>query len=264
MENIENRDIEKNSEKRFRITLSGYVLNTAIRIIKPLVDMVKFKYTNEGLAITVIDPAHVNMIDMLIERDGLMEYDIEEDTTFSIDLDNIPKINDNDTVSISRQNGILKIEYSNITKQVEELDSDYIGDVRIPKLSTGNKYEIYTKPVRNFVNEANKITDSIRITAGLDKMILKAVKDDNNKMEMTLVNDMDYHVINTQYDSITCAYPLEYLYKFMKNLKLVNDITLTYMTDYPMSIEAKFPVAKDKNAMDVIDVRFMLAPRMEH
>lgn len=249
----------------FRIGMTGYTWNKVVSLLKTLNNEVKFKCEPEGIRVITIDPAHVSILNILILRDSLIERDITDNTVFLLDLKELPKIADNSYISLYRENGKLTIRYNNSTEmQIKELGYYDVYTPKKPALDCENEFMISAKTLRDFVVDAHKISDTIKIELTTSDKLILLSENENKNIRSEFDNKYGYNIIKQVTNNSISYYPLDYLYKLMKNTKSVNDLYISFKTEYPIKITFKIPVTKDKKAYypeDMIEVEYYLAIR---
>lgn len=54
----------------FKAKIKAEVLREVVDVISALVDEAKFNITSEGISLRAVDPAHVAMLDMALQKKG--------------------------------------------------------------------------------------------------------------------------------------------------------------------------------------------------
>ena len=62
----------------FKATISSDILKDVIGVITTLVDEVKVNVHEDGFTIRTVDPAHVAMVDMSLERSAFEEFEAND------------------------------------------------------------------------------------------------------------------------------------------------------------------------------------------
>ncbi len=75
----------------FQAKVKSETLKGIVDVVSTLVDEAKFNVDSKGVALKAVDPAHVAMIDMKIEKSAFEEF-AADDTELGIDLDKIKEV----------------------------------------------------------------------------------------------------------------------------------------------------------------------------
>ena len=88
----------------FHAKIKSETLKGIVDVVSTLVDEAKFNIDPEGLEIKAVDPAHVAMVDMRVEKTAFEEFSAD-DMELGIDLDKIKEV-----LKLSRGGDILEID----------------------------------------------------------------------------------------------------------------------------------------------------------
>jgi len=130
--------------------------------------------------------------------------------------------------------------------QEEELPS-------IDKLDFKTKARVKSDVIKNGIDDAEVVSDSVVFEAKKDAFIMKAVGD-TSSAELVL-NKGDPALIELQGSESRARYPLDYLKKMIKAAKLSEEATIMWSKDYPMKLSFK--------DVDKVEMSFILAPRVQ-
>ena len=75
----------------FQAKVKSETLKGIVDVVSTLVDEAKFNIDSKGVSLKAVDPAHVAMIDLKIEKSAFEEFSADE-TELGIDLDKIKEV----------------------------------------------------------------------------------------------------------------------------------------------------------------------------
>lgn len=233
---------------------------TAISI---LVDEATFKIDAEGLKLRAMDPSRVAMIDFEWPKSIFQEYVATEPTKICINISELLKLlkragkEEAVELSLDDKTGRLLVtitgKYSrNFTMPTLEASEE---EVPTPKISFNVKAKTTTQGLSQAIEDAQLVSDHVRIEAEPDKLTLSASGD---LMGATIIlqkgNDalLDLEVK----ENAKATFSLSYLSEIIKAASATSDIaTLEFSTDMPVRID--FQQIKEGK------LTFFLAPRIE-
>ncbi len=233
---------------------------TAISI---LVDEATFKIDSEGLKLRAMDPSRVAMIDFEWPKSLFQEYVSTEPTKICLNISELLKLlkragkEEAVELALDEKTGRLLVTITgkynrNFTMPTLEASEE---EVPTPKISFNVKAKTTTQGLSQAIEDAQLVSDHVRIEAEPDKMTLSASGD---LMGATIVlqkgNDalLDLEVK----ENAKAIFSLSYLSEIIKAASATSDIaTLEFSSDMPVRID--FQQIKEGK------LTFFLAPRIE-
>jgi len=265
------------------ITLRG-TKTDIIRMFQPILalnDECKLLVRKNGIECKVVDPAHVIMAQILIDKTYFSEYKTSKKLKigeeFSIGLDIESFIESMSMTAINHSDEAVVVldsddDTGNITLYSEGLtfnkpfnlaNSTGMSDPKLPTLTLPFVFEIKSqKKLRQIVRDISKFSDHLKIRQDLNnknKLFIEWYDSYDNLCSYTITNKLmktlDY---TSKDDTVKSLYPTEYLDNILKGLSkaFFGDVTVKCWMgpDYPIRISAgKKP----------LEVNYLLAPRIE-
>ena len=256
---------------------SSALLKDAVSIAYEIVkDEAAFRISNDGLFMNAMDPANVSMIILRILRPAFETYKIDSETTIGIDMDKLFQVLkqadasdsvtlklDDESSSTSGKKGAgntLKIIFKGRTRRtfsVPLMDVPMEGRP-VPALNFEAKVVMNSAALAQGVSDAEIISDAVALTipqdakefvmeakGSLGHFELRASKEDEN----TPVKEIDAN------KPCRAVYAVDYLKKMIKASKINEDVIIQFRTDFPLRL--------DYVKTDVMQLSFILAPRVE-
>jgi proliferating cell nuclear antigen len=233
---------------------------TAISI---LVDEATFKIESEGLRLRAMDPSRVAMIDFEWPKTIFAEYECSEPSKMCINISEILKLlkraSKDETVELSLDDktGRLQVKITgkytrNFTMPTLEASEE---EVPTPKISFNVKAKTTTHGLSQAIEDAQLVSDHVRIEADSEKLTLNATGDLMGAI-ITLQKGSDALLDLETKENSKATFSLSYLSEIIKAASATSDIaTIEFSTDMPVRID--FQQTKEGK------LTFFLAPRIE-
>jgi proliferating cell nuclear antigen len=226
---------------------------TAISI---LVDEATFKIEPEGLKLRAMDPSRVAMIDFEWPKTIFEEYVAQEPSKMCINISELLKLlkragkDEAVELSLDDKTARLQVKISgkytrNFTMPTLEASEE---EVPTPKIAFNVKAKTTTQGLSQAIEDAQLVSDHVRIEAEPEKLTLSATGD--------LMGASDTLLDLEAKENSKATFSLSYLSEIIKAASATSDIaTLEFSTDMPIRI--------DFQQMKEGKLTFFLAPRIE-
>jgi len=233
---------------------------TAISI---LVDEATFKIDPEGLKLRAMDPSRVAMIDFEWPKSLFQEYVATEPSKICLNISELLKLlkragkEEAVELSLDDKTGRLLVtitgKYSrNFTMPTLEASEE---EVPTPKISFNVKAKTTTQGLSQAIEDAQLVSDHVRIEAEPEKLTLSA-SGDLMGATITLQKGNDALLDLEVKEAAKATFSLSYLSEIIKAASATSDIaTLEFSSDMPVRID--FQQQKEGK------LTFFLAPRIE-
>jgi len=233
---------------------------TAISI---LVDEATFKIEPDGLKLRAMDPSRGAMIDFEWPKTIFQEYTCTEPTKICLNISELLKLlkragkEESVELSIDEKTGRLLItiqgKYArNFNMPTLEASDE---EVPTPKISFNVKAKTTTNGLSQAIEDAQLVSDHVRIEAEPEKLTLSA-SGDLMGATITLQKGSDTLLELDVKENAKATFSLSYLSEIIKAASATSDIaTLEFSTDMPVKID--FQQTKEGK------LTFFLAPRIE-
>ncbi len=236
-------------------------LKDSISIISDLVNEAKFKITPNAMELVAMDPANVAMVVFKLLSSCFTEYDVKEDTELSIDLGNLKQIlrraGANDMLSLEIEENRLKLQLkgkSTRTFSIPLIESEE-KEQKEPELSFPVNIKTNTSIFNNAIEDIDIVAESVTFEADKGSFVITG-ESDLSKANVEIKADDDTNISIEGDDKIKAKYSVEYLKKMMDASKLCDNMVIQFNKDYPLRV--------DYTVVDKLQLRFILAPRVEN
>ncbi len=242
----------------FKAKIKAEVLKEIVDVISALVDEAKFNIKPDGISLRAVDPAHVAMLDMSLQKKAFEEYKAKE-CELGIDIDKLREVlklagsGDIFNIEHDEDKNRLVLDVGNITRRMALVDTAGMSDPKVPNLNLPAKLMVNTNELRRGLRAAEAVSDHVALIASPDsfEMVSEGDTDSVNlKLPKALLKELDCK------ENQKSLFSLDYFSTMVKAIGSTPEVTLYLGTDYPINLE--FDIA-DGNG----HVKFLLAPRIE-
>lgn len=242
----------------FNAKVKSDVLKGIIDVTAPLVNEVKFNINPKGITLRAVDPAHVAMVDLVVENKAFDEYKASE-MELGIDMDKLAGImrlsNSGDMVNIEydEDTNRLIIKIGNLVRKMGLIDTAGMPDPKMPNLNLPAKVILKASELNQGVRASEAVSDHLAITVNKDNFELFA-EGDTDTVNLKLPKDL----LENLEASSKCRslFSIDYFSNMIKPVRGEDPITIMIGNDNPIKVE--FDIAEKKG-----HVTYLLAPRIE-
>jgi proliferating cell nuclear antigen len=242
----------------FQAKVKSETLKGIVDVVSTLVDEAKFNIDSKGVTLKAVDPAHVAMIDMKIEKSAFEEFAADE-TELGIDLDKIKEVlrlsRSGDVISLEQdeEKNRLVINVGNVTRRMNLVDTTGMSDPKVPNLNLPAKVAVASEELQKGIKAAESISDHIALTAQPEGFEMVSEGDTDS---VSLKLSKDQLVSLECKESVRSLFPLDYFSNMIRAIPMGTVITMSLGNDYPVKLE--FSIADGRGT-----VNYLLAPRIE-
>jgi len=242
----------------FDAKVKSDVLKEVIDVVSTLVDEAKVTAGKDGLTVKAVDPAHVAMVDLTLDR-GAFEAYKADDVELGLDMDKMKEV-----LKLSRAGEVLAIDHEedknrltvhvgNITRRMSLVDTAGMSDPKVPNLNLPAKVKVRTEELRQGIRASESVSDHIALIATPDGFEILS-EGDTDSANLKLPKDMLDELVCK--DKVRSLFPLDYFSNMVKAIGSAPTVTMYMGSDYPVRME--FDIAGGKG-----QVKYLLAPRIE-
>ena len=242
----------------FEVKVKADVLKEVVDVISTLVDEAKFNVTKDALAVKAVDPAHVAMVDLSLDK-GAFESFRADECELGVDMDKVKEVlrlakaGDIITMTHEEEKNRLVMNVGNTTRRMSLVDTAGMSDPKVPSLNLPAKLTVRTDELRQGIRASESVSDHIALIVGPDGFEIVSEGDTDtvsHKVPKELLEDLQAK------EGVRSLFPLDYFSNMVKAISTAQTVKLYLGNDYPVKME--FPIAGGKG-----EVRYLLAPRIE-
>jgi len=241
----------------FKAKIKSYYLKDFINIVSNVADEIKLNIQNNGWSVKVVDPAHVALLDVMLDKDAFVEYETDG-MEIGIDVERFKKVagslkKDSDVdIEFRPKTNKLNIKNGNLTRRLTLLDTTNIADIKLPNIDFTGTAVLGIDEFKQGVTAASSISDVLTIEMTKDSFRITS-NDDLEEIDLT-VSDKTLFGLSVN-GSCKTMYSTVYLSNFLKTVK-TDVLTLKTGKDIPLMFELK-------TLNGFCNVNYLLAPRIE-
>jgi proliferating cell nuclear antigen len=242
----------------FHAKVRSETLKGIVDIVSTLVDEAKFNINSEGFSLKAVDPAHVAMVDLEVEKGAFEEF-VADDTELGIDLDKIKEVlrlaKSGDIIDMEQdeERNRLIMNVGNVSRRMNLVDTTGMSDPKVPNLDLPTKLSVSAEELQKGIRAAESVSDHIAMNANSDGFELYSEGDTDT---VSLKLDKDSLVSLKSEESVRSLFPLDYFSNMIRAISGGTVVQISLGNDYPVKME--FNIAGDKGR-----VGYLLAPRIE-
>jgi proliferating cell nuclear antigen len=242
----------------FEAKLKADILKEMVDVVSTLVDEAKFNVGKDSIAVKAVDPAHVAMVDLSLDRSAFEGYKAEE-AELGIDMDKMKEIlrlaKAGDVISLNHDEdkNRLVVAVGNTTRRMSLVDTAGMSDPKVPSLNLPAKLTVRTDELRQAIRASESVSDHIALKASNEGFEVVSEGDTDTVSHMVSKDMLDELQAK---DAVRSLFPLDYFSNMVKAISSAQTVTLYLGTDYPVKMEFKIAAGKG-------EVKYLLAPRIE-
>ena len=246
----------------FKATITKVnLLTDPISTIAELIDEGIFKLNKEGISFVAADRAMVAAVDFFISSSAFKSYEIEKPQEIGVNLGNLLSVlkraTANDSVTISLKDNRIEFVIEGKSKRRFVIPLLDISSEELPgieQLEFTTHVSLKSDVFQSGIEDAEIVSDSVVFEATPESFVVRA-EGDISKSELEVKKGDEPLLAIKASGTVKSRYPLEYLKKILKALRISDRVDIKYSQDYPLKIEFSSP---DKN----VQLNFVIAPRI--
>jgi proliferating cell nuclear antigen len=245
-------------QRLFEGKVKADVLKEVVDVVSTLVDEAKFNIGKDSITVKAVDPAHVAMVDLTLDRGAFEAYKAEEGE-LGVDMDKMKEIlrlaKGGETISLSHDENKnrLIVTVGNTTRRMGLVDTAGMSDPKVPSLNLPAKLVVRTDELRQAIRASESISDHIALKASPEGFEVVS-EGDADTVSHVVPKDLLEEL--QAKEPVRSLFPLDYFSNMVKAISSAQTVTLSLGSDYPVKME--FKIAGGKG-----EVRYLLAPRIE-
>ena len=244
-----------------KLSISIKNLREIIDLLNTVVSEAKLKLDSNGLSVKAVDSAHVAMIDIHMNKESFIDYNVDQEDELAVDVDKLKGIiklaTSSDNIVIIKENERLKFKLGSISKSIPLLDNSSVLTPKVPPIHSESYVVMRKGELERGLKAAEDVSDAIKLIMKPEEFRARSASESEDSEMVLQKSDLIELNCNAEVKS---SYPLDYLLRLVKSLGNTEELKLSFKDDYPLSIEFK----TSKDAVEGVSGFFLLAPRMEH
>lgn len=251
-------EAELEGKRVLKVRCKAQVLGEVVECIGNLVDEAKFHFAKDGLSLRAVDPAHVAMVELTLQKAGFLdfasgEHDLGIDIGKLKDVLKLAGAGDDVEVSLDDNANKIVCRIGNITRRMSLVDTANMTDPKVPKLDLPAVVTVPTAELEKGIRAAEAISDHVALVTDKDSFELLA-EGDTDAVSLKLGKDVLPGIKASE--QTKSLFSLDYFSNMVKAAKGSQTLTLNLGSDYPVRVEFDFAGGNGH-------VVYLLAPRIE-
>lgn len=222
------------------------LLRDSIDTISQIIDEGVFRLKKEGIELIAADRAMVAVVDFKLLSSAFEKYDCGTETSIGLNLANFLTIlrragNDKVTLKLNEKENKLEVIIQGDSVRSLSIPIIDISSEDVPPISQLNfsaSAEMKASVMEEGIFDADIVADSVIIESN-DSMLKFRAEGDSSKAELKMEKNSHALLSIDSKDAVRARYPLDYLKKFVKAIRLVDNAKLYFGNDFPMKLELK-------------------------
>jgi proliferating cell nuclear antigen len=242
----------------FKARIRMEVLRELVEVISTLVSEVKFSVSKEGIEVKAVDPSHVAMLVLKLDRGAFEEF-TGEPTEIGVDVEKLKEVlrlsKPGDVLDLQFDGGKnrLVIKVGKVTRHMSVVDPAGITDPKVPNVSPPGIAVVKMEELRQGIRGSESISDHVTLTLEPEGFTMHS-EGETDRVDMRLPKE-GLGRLEVK-DTVRSMYPLDFFSSMVKSITSSDEVTLHVGNEYPLKIE--FAMAGGHG-----EGRFLLAPRVE-
>ncbi|MFA5313892.1 MAG: DNA polymerase sliding clamp [Methanomassiliicoccales archaeon] len=243
----------------FQSKLRSETLKGVVDVVSTLIDEAKFVIDANGVSLKAVDPAHVAMIDLHLDKAAFEQFSAN-DTELGLDLDKL-----RDVLRLSKSGDLIEmrqdeernrlvISVGNITRRMNLVSTEGMSDPKVPNITLPAKLSVNIEELQRGIKAAESISDHISLNANPDGFELIS-EGDTDLVSLKLPKDL--LVSLDCKDPVRSLYPMDYFSNLIRAIPAGTVLSVNIGNDLPVRLDFEIAGGKGK-------VKYLLAPRIEN
>lgn len=240
----------------FKLRVKMEVLRELVDVVSTLVSEVKLSISKDGLEAKAVDPSHVAMLVLKLQKAVFEEF-TGEATDIGVDIEKLKEV-----LRLSKPGDIIDLQFDGknrlvasvgrVTRQMAVVDPAGITDPKVPNVSPPATVTVKTEDVRQGIRGSESFTDHVTLSLDPDAFTLHS-EGDTDRLDLRLPKEMLARL--DVKESVKSMYPLDFFSAMVKSISS-DEATLHVGNEYPLKIEFAMGMGRGEG-------RYLLAPRVE-
>lgn len=240
----------------FKLRVKMEVLRELVDVVSTLVSEVKLSVSKDGLEAKAVDPSHVAMLVLKLQKSVFEEF-TGEATEIGVDIEKLKEV-----LRLSKPGDILDLQFDGknrlvatvgrVTRQMAVVDPAGITDPKVPNVSPPATVTVKTEDVRQGIRGSESFTDHVTLTLEPDAFTMHS-EGDTDRLDLRLPKETLARL--EVKESVKSMYPLDFFSAMVKSISS-DEATLHVGNEYPLKIEFAMGMGRGEG-------RYLLAPRVE-
>jgi proliferating cell nuclear antigen len=240
----------------FKLRIKMENLREVVEVVSTLVSEVKLTISKDGLEAKAVDPSHVAMLVLKLNKSVFEEF-TGEPTELGVDIEKLKEV-----LRLSKPGDIIDFQFDGknrlvaslgrVTRQMAVVDPAGITDPKVPNVNPPALVTVKTEDLRQGIRGSESFTDHVTLTLDPDAFTMHS-EGETDQLDLRLAKE-NLTKLEVK-EAVKSMYPLDFFSAMVKSIA-AEDTTLHVGNEYPLKVE--FPMGGGRG-----EGRYLLAPRVE-
>ncbi|HXW66326.1 MAG TPA: DNA polymerase sliding clamp [Thermoplasmata archaeon] len=240
----------------FKLRMKMENLREVVEVVSTLVSEVKLGISKDGLEAKAVDPSHVAMLVLKLQKTVFEEF-TGEPTEIGVDIEKLKEV-----LRLSKPGDIIDFQFDGknrlvasigrVTRQMAVVDPAGITDPKVPNVNPPASVTVKTEDLRQGIRGSESFTDHVTLTVDPEAFTMHS-EGETDRLDLRIPKEN-----LTRLDAkepVKSMYPLDFFSAMVKSIA-ADETTLHVGNEYPLKVE--FGMSGGRG-----DGRYLLAPRVE-
>jgi proliferating cell nuclear antigen len=239
----------------FKLRIKMENLRELVEVVSTLVSEVKLAISKDGLEAKAVDPSHVAMLVLKLQK-GIFEEFTGEPTEIGVDVEKLKEV-----LRLSKPGDVLELQFDGkrlvanvgrLARQMAVVDPAGITDPKVPNVNPPASVTVKTEEMRQGIRGSESFTDHVTLSLEPDAFTMHS-EGDTDRLDLRLPKESLTRL--DVKEPVKSMYPLDFFSAMVKSIAS-EDATLFVGNEYPLKIEFAMGAGRGEG-------RYLLAPRVE-
>lgn len=256
----------------------GAILKKVIDSVKDLITEANFDCSSLGIALQAMDSSHVSLVTLNMKAEGFQHYRADRTISLGINIGSMSKIlkcaGSEDIITLKAEdNGDVvtfmfespkQTRISHFSLKLMDIDSEHLG---IPETEYKCIIKLPSAEFKRICTEISNFGDTVKISASKEGVKFAVTGESGSGGSIILKQnpavDEEEEAINIKLeDEVNLTFALRYLKSFSAAAPLSKFVNLKMSPDVPLVVEYKLE-SGGEDSSDIGSLRFYLAPKID-
>ncbi len=240
----------------FKLRIKMESLREVVEAVSVLVNEVKLSISKDGLEGKAVDPSHVAMLVLKLQKGAFEEF-TGEPTEVGVDIEKIKEV-----LRLSKPGDVIELQFDGknrlvanvgrVTRQMAVVDPAGITDPKVPNVNPPSLVTVKLEDLRQGIRGSESFTDHVTLTLAPDAFTMHS-EGDTDRLDLRIPKESLPRL--EAKEPVKSMYPLDFFSGMVKAIS-AEDATLHVGNEYPLKVEFSMVGGRGEG-------RYLLAPRVE-
>ena len=240
----------------FKLRIKMENLREIVEVVSTLVSEVKLSISKDGLEAKAVDPSHVAMLVLQLQK-GVFEEFTGEPTDIGVDVEKLKEV-----LRLAKPGDVIDLQFDGknrlvagvgrLTRQMAVVDPAGITDPKVPNVNPPASVTVKTEDMRQGIRGSESFTDHVTLSLEPDGFTMHS-EGDTDRLDLKIPKE-SLSRLDVK-DAVKSMYPLDFFSAMVKSIA-AEETTLHVGNEYPLKVEFGMGSGRGEG-------RYLLAPRVE-